>query len=410
MRVRFPYGSEDIAIDIPDEKLKGVYLPRERPRVADLQAEIARARLADAAKGKKSAAIVVDDATRFVPSRELLPPLLKELQRAGIKLEDVVIIVATGLHRPQTDSELSAIKGDLPLRIVNHNCRDDEQLVTVGRTSLGRDVRINRTFMEADLKVLTGDVEYHQFCGYGGGVKSVYPGLADADSIEHNHSMLEVEGTGPSRIEGNPIRQEIEEVGRMVGVDFILNVVMNSEREVVRAFAGHPFQAFREATRLVDEMYRVEVDEPVDLVIASAGGYPRDIELYQAQKALTVGRRIVRKGGAVALIAECREGHGSDLFDEWMTEADDLDQIYERIKKKFIMGGHKAYEYAREIKWARVHLLSAIPPNKVKDYFMHPLKSEEDITGLIREADSVAALPQATVTLALLPGMESRFY
>ncbi len=407
MQVHFPYGHCEKVVDIPDEKLTGVYLPHEKAGVADLRAEVTRAlsspiespRLAQLASGRKSAVIVADDITRAVPTREILPPILDELKAAGLQTQDVTVIVATGLHRALTQHELDALRGDLPVQVTNHDAQDPDQLVPVGRTSLGQEVLINRRFMEADLKLLTGDVEYHQFCGYGGGGKSVYPGLADAASIRHNHSMMEIDGTGPGRIEGNPVRQEVEEVGRMAGVDFILNVVMNSRKQVVRAFAGQPFAAFREGARLVDQMYRVEADRAANLVIASAGGFPKDVDLYQAQKAVSAARRLVVEGGDIIVLAECREGHGSELFDRWMTEAKDLDDIFRRIQTKFVMGGHKAYQFARDIRWARVHLLSSLPAQKVKSYFMQPLAGVEDIQTLVRAASSIAAMPQASLTL-----------
>lgn len=412
MLVDFPYGNREITLDIPDAKLSGVYTPREKPGVADLRAEIERAlsepiaspRLRELARGRNTVAIAVDDVSRTVPNARLLPPVVRELQAGGIAVEDVTVIVATGLHRNLTDEELAATRGDLSLRIVNHDAKTEDQLVSIGVTSLGQEIKINRTFMEADLKVLVGDVEYHQFCGYGGGAKSVYPGLADAESIRHNHSMMEVEGTGPGRVAGNPVRQEIEETGRMASVDFILSVVMNSHKGIVRANAGHIEQAFLASTALVDEMYRTEALEAVDLVITSPGGYPKDMDLYQSQKAVTAGRRIVKKGGVIVTLAECREGHGSDLFDQWMTEARRVEEIIERLRKEFIMGGHKAYQFAREIKWARVCLLSALPREKVRDYFMHPLSGPAEIQDLIDRADSVAAIPRATITLAEIPG------
>lgn len=415
MQVRFPYGNREKVVDVPDQKLVGVYQPHEKAGVADLRAEVTRAlcwpiespRLGQLASGRKTAAIVVDDVTRAVPTREILPLILGELKEAGLDARDVTVIVATGLHRPLTQHELDAIRGDLPVEIVNHDAKDSNQLLSIGRTSLGQEILINRRFMEADLKILTGDVEYHQFCGYGGGAKSVYPGLANAASIRHNHSMMEIEGTGPGRIEGNPVRQEVEEVGRMARVDFILNVVMNSRKQVVRAFAGRPFAAFREGARLVDQMYRVKADRSVNLVIASPGGFPKDVDLYQSQKAVSAARRLVVEGGDIVVLAECRDGHGSELFDRWMTEAKTLDDIFRRIQTKFVMGGHKAYQFARDIRWARVHLLSSLPAQKVKSYFMQPLASVEDIQPLVQAAASIAAMPQASLTLVEAAGNSS---
>ena len=415
MRVEFPYGSGQVVLEIPDDKLSGVYVPRERPGVADLESEVLGAlsrpiesrRLSDLARGCGSAAIVVDDVSRPVPNSKLLPPVVMELRKADLSPRNVTVIVATGLHRKLTDGELSAIRGDLPVRIINHDANDETQLVSVGVTSLGQDIKINRTYVESELKVLITDVEYHQFCGYGGGAKSIYPGLADAESIRHNHSMMEVEGAGPGRWKGNPVRQEVEEVGRMAGADFLISVVMNSEKQVVNVDTGDVVEAFLNGTRLVDDMYKVRVPETVDLVIASAGGFPKDIDLYQSQKAVTGARRIVDRGGAIAAIAECREGHGSELFHRWMTEAAGIDDIVERYRRKFVMGGHKAYQFAREILWARVHLMSSLRPESVRSYFLTPLNGPGDFEQLIRRAKRIAALPQATLTLAESSGTNS---
>jgi len=331
--------------------------------------------------------------------------VIRELREGGIAPERVTVLVATGLHRNLTEAELAATKGDLPLRVVNHDARDPARLVSLGVTSLGQEIKINRAYAEADLKLIVCDVEYHQFCGYGGGAKSIYPGIADADSIRHNHSMMEVDGTGPGRWRGNPVRQEIEEVGRMAGADFIVSVVMNSRKEVVCAHAGDLVDAFLAGTKVVDEMYRVTVPEPVDLVIASPGGFPKDIDLYQSQKAVAAGRRVLKRGGVIATLAECREGHGSALFDRWMTEAVRPEEIVERIRRKFVMGGHKAYQFARELLWAkRICLLSKLPPGDVRKYFMTPLAGPGDLEPLICGATRIAALPQATLTLAELAG------
>jgi nickel-dependent lactate racemase len=190
----------------------------------------------------------------------------------------------------------------------------------------------------------------------------------------------------------------------MAGVDFILSVVLNSRKEVVCANAGHVVDAFLAGTRVVDEMYRIDFPEAVDLVIASAGGHPKDVNLYQAQKAVAAGRRIVKRGGAIALLAECPEGHGSDLFDRWMREAASVQDIVSRHRSKFVMGGHKAYQFAREIAWADVLLLSILPPEQVRAYFMTPLGDTGDLKELIGAAATIAALPQAALTLAEIPG------
>lgn len=412
MKIALGYGDRKLELEFPPEQRISVYEPKERSGVKDLRAEIRKAlshpigskRLREIAKTAKRAAILVDDITRAVPTKDILLPLVDELLAGRIKQDDVMVIVARGIHRRLRDDEFEAILGPLSgkIRIQNHEPDDKSQLTFLNKTRLGTSVYLNRFFLEADLKILTGDIEFHQFVGYGGGAKSVFPGIADRQSIELSHSRMDLEGTGAGRIEGNPVREEVDEVGRMAGVDFIINVVLNSRREVVEAFAGDMMEAFLSGVRLCDEMYKVEVPRRADIVIASAGGYPRDIDLYQSQKAVESAVRVVKKGGKVILVAECREGHGSELFCKWMEEAESIDDIFPRIKEKFVMGGHKAYQFAREIKWADIYLLSAIESKLIEKFFMHPLSNPDEIAHLIGSEDEVIVLPQATLTLAVL--------
>lgn len=408
MNVSFKYGSGEVELDLPEEQVLAVCRVKDLPGVPDVRSEIVRAlenplespRLESLAAGKKTAAVVVDDVTRPVPYPDVLVPVLDLLVKVGVPQDGITVIAATGLHRPMTDDELTAWIGPYHgrVRAINHNSDDPAGLVDLGTTSLGTKIRVNRTFAEAELKVLTGDVDYHQFCGYGGGAKSVYPGMANRAAIETNHSRLEVPGTGMGRIEGNPVRAEIDEVGRMAGVDFILNVVQNSRKGVVAAFAGDMIAAHRAGAALVDRMYKMTVPHRADVVIASPGGYPKDIELYQSQKALQAARKVVKDGGKIFILAECREGHGSDLFHEWMCEAKSPDDIFRRIRERFIMGGHKAYQYVRDMEGMEVYLYSSLPADQVATYWLKPLASPDEIISKLDPSDSIICLPDATLT------------
>lgn len=411
MRTELPYGNIKIELDLPDSQVLAVCEPREMPGVPDAHAELERAldwpiggcgRLEEIAKGRRTAAVVVDDVTRPVPYPLVLRPVIERLVRGGIALDSITVIVATGLHRACTEDEMAGMLGEYAgrVRIISHDADNANGLVDLCTTSLGTRIRINRRFFEADLKVLTGDVDYHQFCGYGGGSKSVYPGLVDRQGVETNHSRMEIPGTGPGRIDGNPVRQEIDEVGRAAKVDFILNIVQNSNKEIVSAFAGDLIEAHRAGAELVDRMYRVQVERAADAVIISAGGYPKDIDLYQSQKALAAAYRVLKPGGKVFLVAECREGHGSERFDQWMNEAYSLDDIIARIREKFIMGGHKAYQFARDISKGKVFLLSSLAPGQVRKYFMSPLSSPEQITNLLDADEVVIVMPHGSTTVA----------
>jgi nickel-dependent lactate racemase len=416
MKVDFKYGSGRISLDLPAERVLAVCQADDLPGVPNLRAEIEAALanpigtfpLKSLAAGKQTAAVVVDDISRPVPYPDVLTPVLDQLIEAGVPQEGITAIVATGLHRAMTQEELDAWIGPYHglVRIINHQPDDRSQLVRIGFTSLGTHIRINRTFAEAELKVLTGDVDYHQFCGYGGGAKSVYPGLADHAAIETNHSRMEIPGTGMGRIEGNPVRLEIEEAGRMAGVDFILNVVQNSRKEVVGAFAGDMIEAHRAGAKLIDRMYKVCVPERADVVIASPGGYPKDIDLYQSQKALSAARRMVKDGGKIVILAECREGHGSNLFDRWMREAQSPEDIFRRIRERFVMGGHKAYQYVRDMEGVEVYLHSSIPADQIEHYWLKPLDSPQEILSKIGPDETIICLPDAALTCVDLTSKE----
>jgi len=410
MRIKLKYGKGTRGVDVSSFKLVGIYEPSLQKGIQSIEEEIKRAlyhplgskRLKDMAKLGDKVAIVIDDITRPLPSQEILPPLINELTSSGIKEKNVTIIIATGLHRKLTKQEISKLVGREVadrIKVVNHDPYSKENLVYLGQTSRGSDIYISKTFIEADLKILIGDIEYHQFFGYGGGAKSIHPGIADAESIRHVHSQLDSPQARAGILEGNPIQEELKEVIQMAKPDFILNVVLNSKRKIVRAFAGGIFEAFYQGTKLVDEMYKVKVPQRVDTVVASCGGFPRDIDLYQSQKAIESAKKVVKQGGKIVLFARCQEGWGSKIFRDWMKEAENPEEIIERIKEKFIIGAHKAYLLAKEVQWAKVYLYSEMNPSEVKDSFLHPLADLKEINKALKEAKEIVLLPYATTTL-----------
>jgi nickel-dependent lactate racemase len=413
IKIELPYGHDKIAVHVPREKLVGTFLPRALAPVSDpaeamceaLANPVSGPRLREMAAARRRVAVAIEDATRPVPNAILVDAVMSELESGGVSPQQVKIVVATGLHRPMTDEELAAALGRWfgVVEHENHDATDLQRLTHLGTTNLGTEISVNRSFMAADLRITTGDVEYHQFCGYGGGVKCVYPGLADAAAIRVNHSRMDLPGTGPGRIDGNPVREEVNEVGRMAGVDFNVSVVMDAEHRIVAVRAGDPDASFRQACRFVDEMYAVEVPRRADLVIASPGGHPKDIELYQSQKAIEEATQVVEPGGNVLVAARCEEGSGSKRFEEWMDAAYTPDDIIRRIQAEFVMGGHKAYQIAREVQRANVYLYSEIPPGRVRAWMMHPVESMQAIDRLIDRARSIIVLPQATLVRTIIP-------
>lgn len=369
--VWIPYGKTEVCLRVPTRNFLGVIEPKEKLGVPDARVEVERAlrepidskRLCEIARPGQKVAVVVDDATRPAPSHVMVPPILDELNRAGVRDEDVTVIFGCGVHRAVTREEAVRLLGEGVLnrvKVLSHDCKASD-LVYVGTTRHGIKVYLNRVFAEADVKILTGDICFHYFAGYGGGRKSVLPGVAGEETIKANHAMFLHPNAKTGVLEGNPVHEDMVEAARMAKVDFILNVVVNAKGEIVRAFAGDLEKAFREGVKLVDEMYRVPVDRRADIVVVSPGGHPADVNLYQAYKGVDSALEVVKRGGVIVLVAECSEGHGNQAFYDWMVKYKDLKAVEREIKRNFILGGHKAYYLLRALQRAQIILVSAMP-------------------------------------------------
>ncbi|MEM2250157.1 MAG: nickel-dependent lactate racemase, partial [Candidatus Bathyarchaeia archaeon] len=248
----------------------------------------------------------------------------------------------------------------------------------------GTKVYLNRIFAEADLKILTGDVCFHYYAGYGGGRKSVLPGVAGEETIKANHAMLLHPNARAGVLDGNPVHEDMVEAARMAKVDFILNVVINSKGEVVRAFAGDLEQAFHEGVKLVDEMYRIPVDRRADIVVVSPGGHPFDVNLFQAYKGVDSALEVVKRGGVIILAAECLEGYGNQAFYDWMVKFKDIKAVEREIKRNFVVGGHKAYYLMKALQKAQIILVSAMPDYYATNIFR--LKTARTVNEALNEA------------------------
>ena len=419
--VWLPYGKSDICVRVPARNLLGSIEPKQVSSVADVKAEVERAlsepigtgRLNEIAQPEHKIAIVVDDFTRSTPSHIMLPPVLSELNAAGVKDENITVVFGCGTHRIVKPEEAKRLLGEEVLnrvKTISHNCKA-EDLVFVGKTKYGNKVHIARVFAEADLKVLVGDAGFHYYAGYGGGRKSVLPGVSGEETIHNNHAMLLEAGARTGVLEGNPVHEDMTEAARLAKVDFILNVVNNSKGEIVKAFAGDLEQAFLEATKLVDEMYRVTIDRRADIVVVSAGGYPTDINLYQAYKALDNALEVVKRGGTIIMVAECPEGHGNQAFYDWMTRLEDLKKVEREIKRHFELGGHKAYYLLKALRNHQIILVSSLPEYYATGVFK--LKTARAVNDAVREAlknagsqTKVWTMPQGNSTLPEIKTVE----
>ncbi|RJS81638.1 nickel-dependent lactate racemase [Candidatus Bathyarchaeota archaeon] len=396
--VWLPYGKTEVCVRVPTRNFLGSIEPKEKEGVPDAVLEIKRAlnepigskRLDEIVKPEDKVAIVVDDATRPAPSHLMVPPLLEELNNAGVKDENITIIFACGTHKAVTHEEAVKLLGEAVLnrvKTVSHDCKASN-LVYVGETRKhGTKVYLNHVFAEADVKILTGDIGFHYYAGYGGGRKSVLPGVSGEETIKHNHAMLLHPNAKTGVLDGNPVHEDMVEAARLAKVDFILNVVINSEKEVVKAFAGDVEQAFHEGVKLVDEMYRIPVDRKADIVVVSPGGYPADVNLFQAYKGVDNALEIVKRGGVIILVAECPEGHGNQVFYDWMVKFKDLKAVQREIKRNFVLGGHKAYYLMKALRKAQIFLVSAMPDYYATNIFK--LKTARAVNDALNEAFSI---------------------
>lgn len=393
--VWLPYGKTDVCVRIPTRNFLGSIEPKEKPGVPDAEAEIKRAlknpigseTLDKIAKPEHKVAIVVDDATRPAPSHLMVPPILDELNSAGVRDENITVIFGCGTHKAVTDEEAVELLGEKVLnrvKVISHDYKAQD-LVYVGKTrKYGTNVYLNRVFAEADVKILTGDVCFHYYAGYGGGRKSVLPAVSGEETIKHNHAMFLHPKAKTGILEGNPVHEDMVEAAKLAKVDFILNVVINSKGEVVKAFAGDLEQAFYEGVKLVDEMYRITVDRRADIVVVSPGGHPVDVNLFQAYKGVDNALEIVKRGGVIILVAECSEGHGNQVFYDWMLNFKDLKTIEKRIKRNFVLGGHKAYYLMKALQKVQIILVSVMPDFYAMNIFK--LKTARAVNDALNEA------------------------
>ena len=411
MILEFGYGNGIQTAEVPDSCVQAILLSNEMEherRGADavrysLEHPIDSPRLRDIAKPGEKIVIVTSDISRPLPSFDVLPSVLDELALAGVKDEDITVVFGLGSHRGHTKEEMIKLVGSEVFSRVRCVDSDPSDCVRYGITSRGTPVDITRTVAEADRRICLGNVEFHYFAGYSGGYKAIMPGASTPAAIQANHSMMVREEAKAASIDGNPIREDIEEAGAMVGVDFIVNVVLDEHKKIVYSAAGDVVAAHRDACRYLDRMYLKPIEKRADIVIVSQGGAPKDANLYQTQKALDNAKHAVRDGGTIILVGACPEGLGSKVFQEWLTEAEKPSDLTERVNRSFKLGGHKAAAIAMVLEKAEIMLVSEMDDDFVRSIFLTPMHSvQEALDAAIKKHGqnaSVIAMPFGGATL-----------
>jgi nickel-dependent lactate racemase len=373
MRITLDYGKTGLEVELPDERVVGPLAIRPATPLPDPETAVAQAiatpigspPLAQLARGRKNACILVCDITRPVPNKIILPPLLRALEEQGIPRKDILILNATGLHRPNEGAELVELLGaDIvrDYRIENHHGKVLEEHDYLGTTANGVPVYLDSRYVRADLKITTGLIEPHLMAGYSGGRKVICPGIAALETVKvwHGPKFLEHPKADCGYLEGNPVHEENTRIAWMAGCDFIVNVCLDGQRRITWVGAGHMEKAWMEGVRFCAQVVRVPVSEPVDVVVTSCAGYPLDTTWYQAVKGLTGALPIVKQGGTIILAASLSEGIGSPEFQRLLADNPDLRIFKERIlgKDYFVMDQWQLEELAKVVERCKVKVVS----------------------------------------------------
>ena len=414
MNIELGFGNGIQMLEVPDANVSEILVPNEID--SSLSAEeavrgalenpISSPRLRDMVKTGEKIAIVTSDITRPMPTYAVMPFLFKEFEAAGVSDKDITLVFALGSHRKHTDEEKIKLAGEETFKRIACIDGDVKDCVHLGTTVRGTPVDIVRTVAEADKRICLGNIEYHYFAGYSGGAKAIMPGVSTRDAIQSNHRMMIKKDACAGNLDTNPLRQDIEEAARICGVDFILNVVLDEHKKIIYAIAGDLVKAHREGCRFLDTLYGKRIKQKADIVVVSQGGAPKDLNLYQTQKALDNAKHAVKNGGIIILVGSCKEGLGEKVFEEWMTSAEKPQDLVLRIKQEFKLGGHKAAAIALVLEYADIYLVSDMEDDFVKKLFFTPFKTVQaafDAAFEKKGADaSVLVMPYGGSTLPKL--------
>jgi len=393
MRVQLDYGKTGLEVELPDDRLAGLLQTRDAEPLEDPQTAIREAiknptgapPLAELARGKQTACIVVCDITRPVPNKMILPELLSTIEQAGVPREGITILVATGLHRPNEGEELVELVGAEVAenyRCENHHGKVLDEHTYLGTTDKGVPAWIDTRYVEAELKITTGLIEPHLMAGYSGGRKLICPGIAALETVKiwHGPDFLEHPKADQGYLDGNPVHEENTRIAKMAGCDFIVNVTLDKQRQVTSMVAGDMEQAFLEGVAFIEKHVKAPLPEPVDVVVTSSAGYPLDTTFYQAVKGLTGALPIVKQGGTIVIAASLMEGIGSPEFQSLFSDNDSLDMFMERIlgKEYFVMDQWQLEELAKVRRKAKVKFVTdGLPAETVDGLFVESAESVE---------------------------------
>ncbi len=415
-RIKIPYGNDFLSYEFSDEYSFDRILPNEKIITKKQEQEIILKALSYCiGKDEKilftdpecKVAIAVNDPTRPIPNNLLLPPLLKKIENLGIPSEHISLFIATGTHKSLSINQIKELLSPEIAKkycVKVHYCDDSNNLTFLGYSISGTPIYINKDYYLHNIKLVVGHIEPHHFMGFSGGVKSAVIGLGGRNTIETNHSKIIDPKAKMGTFYTNPMRNEVEEIGKIIGVDIAFNVVLNYKKQVTHAFYGDPYQVMRTGIESSASVCQVDSNGEYDMVIASPGGYPKDINLYQSQKAITHACTFLKKNGVVILAAACSDGSGDNLFENYFQGKHTwLEIINSFINQKFRVGPHKAYQLALQLKDHPIILISEMKPKDVRAMLLRPARDISEAISiskdLLPETPRIVVLPYATHTM-----------
>lgn len=396
--IKMKYGRGKINIEIPKKNLIKVIESNSKDSkktekeviVEALKEPIASAPLHQLVHPGETVCIVISDVTRLWQKMSTyLPYIVEELNKGGIKDKDILFISATGSHRRQTKEEHRLLLGDAladRFHVLDHDCLEEENLIYLGTTRFGTPVKVNKKALESDHIILTGAIVFHLLAGWGGGKKSILPGICGYETIMKNHTLSLSsnlgEGSNPlvrsGNVENNPLNEDMLEAASMVKPTFMFNVIMNKDGKISHAVAGNYIKAHEAGCKIVDMVDGVEINELADLVVATAGGYPKDINLYQSIKTLINAREAVKKGGTIIILTQCREGFGNDEVQQMIQNYSSLIEREKALRKDYSIAKYVGYFFSEVANNYELILVSDIDEELVKNANVKVVKSIEE--------------------------------
>ena len=418
MNIRFPYGKTHLSYDFEDVNVLTSSIEEYDPKMSEqalvdaaMAAPVGGVSLRELAKDKQKIVLIASDHTRPVPSKLIVPPMLKEI-REGNPHADITILISTGCHRETTKDELIAKFGEQIVekeKIVVHDCDDAANLVNIGVLPSGGQCLINRLAVEADLLVAEGFIEPHFFAGFSGGRKSVLPGVAARETVLANHcsEFIAHPCSRTGILEGNPIHADMLWAAKQVNLRYIVNVVLNGEKQVIYAVAGDLEQAHKKGTDFLSKLCGA-VTKPTDIVISTNGGYPLDQNIYQAVKGMTAAEAAVKAGGVIIMLAKSNDGVGGDHFYHQLADEPDInktmDMFLNRGRNETQPDQWQTQIFIRVLQKATVIYVSDADPKTVEALHMIPAKDLQDAMEKAKELThkenpTITAIPDGVAVM-----------